>query len=186
METLPLNADFKQENGSSNVIKEKKMKLKGNDEQLYDINIKLLENSISIEASNEKDITKSKYLIIFTYQDFTKFNSFFNQYSKIDEIFELLENMKSDEFKLTKNNNDFIEFYLLIELRRKKIEIPIKIMKSNNDINNVVQNICTIIQNLKDKEISDLRKKNENLEKQILDLNIKFEKLENKVLENEK
>ena len=93
--------------------------------------------------------------------------------------------MKSDEFKLTKNNNDFIEFYLLIELRRKKIEIPIKIMKSNNDINNVVQNICTIIQNLKDKEISDLRKKNENLEKQILDLNKKFEKLENKVLENE-
>ena len=186
MEALPLNADFKQENESSNIIKEKEMKLKGNDEQLYYINIKLFENSIFIEAFNEKDITKSKYLINYTYQDFTKLNSFFNQYSKIEEIFELLEDMKSDEFKINKNNNEYIEFYLLIELRRKKIEIPIKLMISNNDINNVVQNICKIIENLKDKEISDLRNKNVNLEKQILDLNKKFKKLENKVLENEK
>ena len=162
------------------------MKLKGNDEQLYDINIKLFENSIFIEAFNEKDITQSKYLINFTYQDFTKLNSFFNQYSKIEEIFELLEDMQSDEFKIIKNNNEFIELYFLIELRKKKIEIPIKLMISNIDLNNTVQNLGKILQDLKDKEISDLRKKNENLEKQILDLNKKFEKLENKVLENEK
>ena len=186
MEVLPLKVDICAEKESSKSIKEKNMKLKGIDEQIYDINLKLFEKSISIEASNEKDITKTKYLINFNYQDFTKLNSFFNQYSNIKEIFELLEDMKSDEFKILKNNNEFIEFYFLIEIRKKKIEIPIKLMISNIDLNNIVQNLCKILQDLKDKEIFDLRKKNENLEKQILSLNQKFEKLENKVLENEK
>ena len=189
MEVLPQKTVLdtsKTEKESSNIIKEKKFKLKGIDEQLYDINFKLFEKSISIEASSEKDITKSKYQINFSYQDFTELNSFFNQYSKIEEIFELLEDMNIDEFKIVKNNNEFIELYLLIELRKKRIEIPIKLYISNNNINNIVLNLCKIIQDLKDKEISDMRKTNENMEKQIFDLNKKFEKLENKILEKEK
>ena len=94
--------------------------------------------------------------------------------------------MNIDEFKIVKNNNEFIELYLLIELRKKRIEIPIKLYISNNDINNIVQNLCKIIQDLKDKEISDMRKTNENMEKQIFDLNKKLEKLENKIIEKEK
>ena len=177
MEILPLRTDLdnpKQEKESQNLIKEKKLKLKGIDEQMYDINLKLFEKTISIEAFNEKDISKSKYQINFSYQDFTELNSFFNQYSKIEEIFELLEDMNIDEFKIVKNNIEFIELYLLIELRKKRIEIPIKLYISNNDINNIVQNLCKLIQDLKDKEISDMRKTNENMEKQIFDLNKKL------------
>ena len=94
--------------------------------------------------------------------------------------------MKSEEFKIIKNNNEFIDFYLLIELRKKVIEIPIKLMISKNDINDIVQNLYKIIQDLKNKEIAELQKNNENLEKQILNLNKKIEKLENNILENEK
>ena len=62
---------------SSKMIKEKKITLKGLDEETYDINLKLFEKSISIEASNEKDVTKSKYVINVPYEDFRKLNSFF-------------------------------------------------------------------------------------------------------------
>ena len=174
------------EKESSKLIKENNIKLKDKDEQLYDINFKLFEKSISIEALNENDISRTKYLINLFYQDFIELNAFFNQFSKIEEIFDLLEDMKSEEFKIIKNNNEFIDFYLLIELRKKVIEIPIKLMISKNDINDIVQNLYKIIQDLKNKEIADLQKNNENLEKQILNLNKKIEKLENNILENEK
>ena len=174
------------EKESSKLIKENNIKLKDKDEQLYDINFKLFEKSISIEALNENDISRTKYLINLFYQDFIELNAFFNQFSKIEEIFDLLEDMKSEEFKIIKNNNEFIDFYLLIELRKKVIEIPIKLMISKNDINDIVQNLYKIIQDLKNKEIAELQKNNENLEKQILNLNKKIEKLENNILENEK
>ena len=48
---------------SSEMIKEKNLKIKGLDEQMYNINLKLFEKSISIEASNEKDVAKTKYFI---------------------------------------------------------------------------------------------------------------------------
>ena len=152
---------------SSNPIKEKKLKLKDKDNQFYDIDLKLFEKSIYFEAYNEKDIIKAKYLINLFYRDFIKLNAFFNQFSKIEEIFYLLEDMKTDEFKIIKNNSEFIELFLLIEQRKKIIEIPIKLKITENDMNNIVQNLCKIIQDLKENEISNLQKKNENLEKQI-------------------
>ena len=139
---------------SSNLIKEKRFKLKDEDEQIYDIILKLFEKSIYIEASNEKEIAKTNiFLINLFYQDFSKLNSFFNLFSKLEEIFELLEDMKVDEFKIIKNNSEFIEFCLLLEFRKKIIEIPVKLKISKNDMNNIVQNLCKIIQDLKENEI---------------------------------
>ena len=140
---------------TSNMIKEKKIKLKGLDEQTYNINLKLFEKSISIEASDEKDVTQSKYVINLPYEDFKKLNSFFTQYSSIEEIFELLEDMKPDEFKLLKSNSQFIEFYFLLEVRRKIVEIPMKLMKLENCLNDIMQNLSQTVQDLKDKEIAD-------------------------------
>ena len=98
------------EKESSKLIKENNIKLKDKDEQLYDINFKLFEKSIYIEALNENDISRTKYLINLFYQDFIELNAFFNQFSKIEEIFDLLEDMKSEEFKIIKSNNEFIFF----------------------------------------------------------------------------
>ena len=161
---------------SSNIIKEKNIQLKGKDEKEYAVNLKLYEKSILIQASNAHDIIQKKYSNNLSYEDFTRINSFFAQYSKVEELFELLEDMKSDEFKISKNDPEFIDFTLLIELRKKIIEIPIKLVMTKNDLNNILKNICTVVEDIKDKEIVDLRKKNQNLENQILKI---IEKLEN-------
>ena len=156
---------------NSKLLKEKKIALRGLDEQDYNINIKLYEGLISIEAYDNKDVTQTKYLINLAYEEFTNINSFFNQFSKEEEIFELLEDMKKEEFKILKNNPNFIEFYLLIEQRKKIIEIPFKLMVLKNDVKDIVQKLCETMQNLKDKEIADLKNRNENLEKKMIELN---------------
>ena len=79
--------------------------------------------------------------------------------------------MKKEEFKILKNNPNFIEFYLLIEQRKKIIEIPFKLMVLKNDVKDIVQKLCETMQNLKDKEIADLKNRNENLEKKMIELN---------------
>ena len=113
---------------SQNLKKEKKIKLKDKDEQEYAIYLKLFEKSIEIEASIAKDIVQIKYSNNLSNEDFIQLNSFFAQYSKVEKLFELLEDMKPDEFKICKINPEFIEFYLLIEVRKKIIEIPIKLL----------------------------------------------------------
>ena len=67
---------------NSKLLKEKKIALRGLDEQDYNINIKLYEGLISIEAYDNKDVTQTKYLINLAYEEFTNINSFFNQFSK--------------------------------------------------------------------------------------------------------
>lgn len=171
---------------SSEMIKEINLTIKGLDEQMYNINLKLFEKSISIEASNEKDLTKTKYCINIPYEDFTKLNQFFSQYSSTTEIFELLEDMRADEFKLVKTNPEYIEIYFLLEIRRKIIEIPIKLMKLENCLNRDLQNLSQTVQDLKDKEIADLQKKNVSLENKVLKLEEKLEILENRMTANEK
>ena len=160
---------------SQNLKKEKKIKLKDKDEQEYTIYLKLFEKSIVIEASISNDIVQIKYSNNLSIEDFAQFNSFLAQYTKIEKLFELLEDMKSDEFKICKINPEFIEFYLLIEVRKKLIEIPIKLLMKKNDVNIILKNIYEIVQNIKDKEIEDLKKRNENLENQILKINEKLE-----------
>ena len=168
---------------SSKLIKEKKLQLKGKNEQEYAVNLKLFEKSIVIEASIIKDIEQRKYSNNLSYEDFTQLNSFFALYSKVEELYELFEDMKSDEFKISNNNPEFIEFYLMIEVRKKIIEIPIKLLKLKNDMNDTLKNLCEIVQDIKNKEIADLRKKNKNLENQISKIK---EKLENEIKNNKK
>lgn len=158
-------------------IKEKTIILKESEEQNYIINLKLYEKSISIEASNAKD-TNIKYFINILYENFTKLNRFFAQFSCIEEIFELLEDMENDEFKILKNSSEFIEFYFLIEVRKKIIEIPLKLIKVESNLNSIIQNLNQKLEDLKDKEIAELKKKNENLEKKVLLLEEKLEALE--------
>ena len=158
-------------------IKEKTIILKESEEQDYIINLKLLEKSISIEASNAKD-TNIKYFINILYENFTKLNRFFAQFSCIEEIFELLEDMENDEFKILKNSSEFIEFYFLIEVRKKIIEIPLKLIKVESNLNSMIQKLNQKLEDLKDKEIAELKKKNENLEKKVLLLEEKLEALE--------
>ena len=165
-------------------IKEKNIKIKGANEQEFLVNLKLYEKSITIEALVVKDVTQSKYSINFSYEDFSNLDSFFNQFKNIEEIFELLEDMKENEFKIIKESQKIIEFYLLIEVRKRIKEIPIKLVGLEIDMNDTVRNLSETVRDLKDKEIPDLQKQNEILKKQILTISNKFEEMETKMKEN--
>ena len=106
--------------------------------------------------------------------------------------------MQTEEFKITKNNSEIIEFFLLIEIRKKINEIKINLKEQKNDINKIVYNICQKIKelnSLKDEitkiknsnkfieEIANLREKNEKLENSINTIN---EKLEIKIKDDNK
>ena len=77
-----------------------------------------MEKSIIIEAYDLNDIANTKYSSNLSFEDFHKINYFFMQFSKIEDIFALLEDMQQEEFKITKNSSEIIEFYLLIEIRK--------------------------------------------------------------------
>ena len=180
-------------NAEQKPLKVKIIKLKGLDDQLYSIVFNLLEKSILIESFDLNDISNTKYVINLTLDNFHKLNYFFIQFSSIEQIFDLLEDMQENEFKITKNNSDIIEFSLLIEIRKKINEILVKLKVQKNDINIIVYNLCEKfkeiniikenIKNLKQNkelmsEIEKLKQKNEYLEKTI---NLINEKLENKI-----
>ena len=180
-------------NAEQKPLKVKIIKLKGLDDQLYSIVFNLLEKSILIESFDLNDISNTKYVINLTLDNFHKLNYFFIQFSSIEQIFDLLEDMQENEFKITKNNSDTIEFSLLIEIRKKINEILVKLKVQKNDINIIVYNLCEKfkeiniikenIKNLKQNkelmsEIEKLKQKNEYLEKTI---NLINEKLENKI-----
>ena len=114
------------------------------------------------------------------------------------KIFSLLEDIQQEEFKITKNDSEIIEFFLLIEIRKKIKEIKINLKRQKNDINKIVLNICEKlkelnalkdeIKNIKNvnkiaEEITNLREKNEKLENAI---NVINEKLENKIKDDNK
>ena len=89
-------------------LKVKIVKLKGIDKQLYSIVFNLLEKSIIIEAFDLNDIANTKYLSNLSLENFYKINYFFMQFSKIEDIFALLEDMQQEEFKITKNSSEII------------------------------------------------------------------------------
>ena len=174
----------------------KKLELKGKDEELYSINFQLFENSLKIEAIDLNDISSTKYMSNLTLDDFKKFHFFFSQFQKIEEIFELLKEMQTNEFMIKKNNSEEINFYLLVEIRKKINEIKIDLKVQKTDINKIVYNLCEKVKEFKEikeeikiikenvelkKEISLLKKNNENLENSIKLIN---EKLDNKVKED--
>ena len=167
-------------------LKVKILKLKGTNEQSYSIVFNLFEKSIMIEALDLNDISNTKYLSNLTLENFHKKNYFFHQFEKIADIFELLEDMKEDEFKVSKNNSEFIEFYLLIEIRKKINEIQIELKIQKTDIEKIVYNICEKIKeiNVLKAEMKNMKNNNqlileiENLKEKNKTLN---EKLENKI-----
>ena len=185
-DSLTFNSDLKP-------LKVKILNLKGTDEQSYSIIFNLFEKSIILEALDLNDISNTKYLSILTLEDFQKKNYFFNQYDEITGIFELIEDMKEDEFKIEKNNSEFIEFFFLVEIRKKINEIKIDLKIQKADIEKIVYNICekikelnvikNEIKNLKNNnnliiEIEILKEKNKSLENIINNMG---EKIENKI-----
>ena len=59
---------------------------------------------------------------------FHECNKFFLQYSDVDELFELINDMKEKEFLLKNEHEDLILIFK-IEQRQKIIEIPLKLEK---------------------------------------------------------
>ena len=199
---LTPNSEFK-------ALKVKLSKLKGTDEQIYSTVFYLFEKSIIIETSDINDISSRNYLITLSLEDFHNLNPFFKLYSKIEEIFELLEDMQNDEFKITKISSEIIEFFFLIKIRNKINEIKINLKVQKTDINKIINNICEKLKEfnlIKDEikklkneqnlieEISNLKEKNEKLENSIGEINEKLEisikkineKLENKIKDDNK
>ena len=87
---------------------------------------------------------------------FHECHKFFLQFFDVDEIFELINDMKEEEFLLN-YEHEYLNLILKIEQRKKIIEIPIKLKRKEVDLNNLM--------NLNEKleEIMISIKENQNL-----------------------
>ena len=159
--------DFKEE--KDEIKKTKKFELKDLHSKIFEIEFNLRKNTISIQS-----IQKLNVSIIYSLNlDIAKFhecNKFFLQYSDVDELFELINDMKEKEFLLKNEHEDLILIFK-IEQRQKIIEIPLKLDKKEVNSKLINENVEILI------------KENQKLKKEF---NLFMEKCLNKIEKLEK
>ena len=167
------------------IKKTKKLELKDSNSEIIEVEFNLRKNTITIQTQKKLSLNSPIYFLNFDIKKFQDCHKFFLQYSDIEEIFELIHDMKEEEFSLNYEHEN-LNLILKIEQRKKIIEIPIQLKKRElniNDSNKLIKEHIEILvkenQTLKN-EFNSFKEKCLN---EIEQLKIRINKLEK---ENEK
>ena len=167
------------------IKKTKKLELKDSNSEIIEVEFNLRKNTITIQTQKKLSLNSPIYFLDFDIKKFQDCHKFFLQYSDIEEIFELIYDMKEEEFSLNYEHEN-LNLILKIEQRKKIIEIPIQLKKRElniNDSNKLIKEHIEILvkenQTLKN-EFNSFKEKCLN---EIEQLKIRINKLEK---ENEK
>ena len=116
------------------IKKTKKLELKDSNSEILEVEFNLRKNTITIQTQKKLSLNNPIYFLDFDIKKFQDCHKFFLQYSDIEEIFELIYDMKEEEFSLNYEHEN-LNLILKIEQRKKIIEIPIQLKKRELNIN---------------------------------------------------
>ena len=116
---------------------------KYNDDKYFQVNFFLKENIIRIETIDTTQNSGNKFINELTLEDWINLNQYFASFNSVNEIFQKLDKMKSENFSIVKNEkitNLKIKFdnkYILpILLPLKEVKL---IKKNNLNDNNIIE-----------------------------------------------
>ena len=137
-------------------------KIKGKDNNGYNIKITQSEKYIIFIINEINDILNIKYKKELTLEEFHNINRIFRQYISLEELFNLyFKSLKEEEIIVEKLNKE-MKLSLLIDFRGQKEEIIFMLKPENIHINDVIINLN---EKIKDMELSTNKKIKELEEK---------------------
>ena len=98
------------------IKKTKDIELKSANSEEFKIEFNLMSNTISIQAKKKLSINDPIYFLSLDLKKFQDYHKFFLQFSDVDELFELINDMIEEEF-LLKLENESLNLILKIEQR---------------------------------------------------------------------
>ena len=144
------------------------------DKNIFSFHIEYKINNIMISIEEKNEIPPKKYEKLYSKKDFENINKFFRMFDDNLEIFnKLIELFDKKKFLL-----DIKEEEIILKIKNEIVEFHLSIpLIENNNINELLKNLCNIIKDLKN-DIKELKEENNNLKEKIKDLenkNIKYE-----------
>ena len=116
------------------IKKTKKLELKDSNSEVLEVEFNLRKKTITIQTQKKLSLNSPIYFFFFFLKKFQDCHKFFLHYFDIEEIFELIHEMKEEEFSLNYEHEN-LNLILKIEQRKKIIEIPIQLKKKELNIN---------------------------------------------------
>ena len=151
---------------SSNSLGDSSMityQLKGSDDQFYNVQIFLKDNSFIITTKIVGDFTELMYSKKYTLEELYNLNTFFRQYLSIEELFKLfLKNLKQKEIIIYKKDGQII-FSFFVVSRNKKEKIIFVLNKEKLDLEKVLYKLCEKIKEID--KLNKLKQEKKNLQK---------------------